>query len=91
MARNGNGNGHGNGRPGLSASTTIPLGVAAALLLGAFGGIWWASSLSAKVDFLTNDLNGMRLNVNGMTNDIANIKKSVDRIEWATSSDNKKK
>lgn len=78
-------------RPGLSASTTVPLGVAAALLLACFGGIWWASSLSSKVDYLTSDLNNVRVNTNNIANDLATIKKTVDRIEWATSSEATKK
>lgn len=73
-----------NGRAGLTSSTTIPLGLASATLLVAFGGIWWASSLSAKVDYLTADVNGVRINLNTLTNEMANIKKVVDRIEWAT-------
>lgn len=78
-------------RAGLSAATTVPLGVAAALLIACFGGIWWASSLSSKVDYLTTDVNGVRVNMNNLANDISTIKKTVDRIEWATSGDTTKK
>lgn len=82
---------NGDQRAGLSAATTVPLGVAAALLLACFGGIWWASSLSSKVDYLTNDVNGVRVNMNNLASDISTIKKTVDRIEWATSGDVTKK
>lgn len=69
MARNGN------GKSPLSANTTIQLGLAVVILGATFSGAWWASSLSIKVDSITNASHKLE-------NDMSNVKKDVGDIKY---------
>lgn len=84
MARRNGRYGNGQDRPGISASTTVPIGLAFALLTATFGGVWWASTISSKLDYVSSDVTGMK-------NDVAQLKSTVQRIELQNDPDHLRK
>lgn len=79
------------GVAGLSSSTTIPLGLAFAFVMVCFGGVWWLSNQSAKVDYLIQDGIAVRDKFDKLSTTVNEVKKTVDRIEWAQGADPLKK
>lgn len=72
----------------MSASTTVPIGVAAVVVVAIVGGAWWAASVSGKVDILTGsntrqetDLNRLKEDVGTMKYDMRLIQQSFDSIK----------
>ena len=78
-------------KPGLSASTTVPIGIAVAAIGVTIAGAWWAATVSLKVDALTqvgsevkSDVNNVKNDVNSMKFDLNSVKTSVNQLSNET-------
>jgi hypothetical protein len=73
----------------IGESTRLRLGLLIGILAGVVGGIvsgvWWAATLSSKVDYILEGQNGTKAQVIATTAHVSEMQQLIQKLDWRAS------